>query len=126
MGCGYLDCEQATLAVVFLCLVQGISMATVRSGVMANIIDIGSQYSAILKGMGNFAANIPGIVAPLLVGAIVTEGTQMQWRYVFFISGGCFIISLITFLLFAQGKTQEWAKDYDDVNDIEEYQKVNT
>ncbi len=65
-------------------------------------------------GISNFASNLPGILTPLLVAAIVTEGTEMQWRYVFFISGGCFILCLIIFLLFAKGKTQEWAKDYDE------------
>ncbi len=78
----------------------------------------------MIEGLTNFAGNIQGIIVPIVVGAIVTEGTQMQWRYVFFISGGCFIISLIIFLLFARGETQEWAKDNDDQFDMEANEKI--
>lgn len=65
-------------------------------------------------GITNCVANIMSIIAPLLVGVIVTdEKDASQWRYVFFISAGVYFIGNLLFVIFSSTEIQVW-------NDLEQ------
>uniref|UniRef100_A0A1B0CSX1 Major facilitator superfamily (MFS) profile domain-containing protein n=2 Tax=Lutzomyia longipalpis TaxID=7200 RepID=A0A1B0CSX1_LUTLO len=68
------------------------------------------NYSAVIMGLSNTIATIPGIVAPTLSGFIVRNGTLNEWKVVFYISAGICIIGMTVFTLFGEGEVQEWAK----------------
>ena len=82
-------------------------------------------------GIGNTAANISGILAPIAVSMITTDvlqyfpctnkfrtiqclsfrqGTQEQWRTVFFISAGMYLFTWLAYIIVVKGSVVSWAK----------------
>lgn len=61
-------------------------------------------------GIGNTFATIPGIISPTLTGYLVADQTVEQWRIVFFISGGIYLIGCVVYWFWCSGELQEWAK----------------
>lgn len=59
---------------------------------------------ALVNGMGAFT----GIITPYIVGEIAPEQTLSQWRTVFWIVLGVFILSNLIFVMFASGEVQYW------------------
>ncbi|XP_030370470.1 sialin [Scaptodrosophila lebanonensis] len=96
-------------SVVCLTIAVGLG-AFAWSGFAVNHLDIAPQHASVLMGIGNTFATIPGIVSPLLTGYIVTEQTSTEWRLVFFISAGIYLIGCVIYWFFASGELQEWAK----------------
>ncbi|KAG7171475.1 inorganic phosphate cotransporter-like 7 [Homarus americanus] len=83
----------------------------IYTGFMVNHVDIAPNFAGTLFGITNAAATIPGWVAPMTVGALTNnQQTFGQWRKVFFISAGIFVVDALFFLLYASGKEQEWNK----------------
>lgn len=75
----------------------------------ANHIDIAPNFAGTLMGLTNCAANIMSIIAPLLVGYIVTDESQPdQWRIVFWISAGVYFFGNLLFVLFSSTEIQVW------------------
>lgn len=76
-----------------------------------NHLDIAPQHASVLMGIGNTFATIPGIVSPLLTGYIVGDsGDRFEWRLVFFISAGIYLVGCVIYWFYASGELQEWAK----------------
>lgn len=74
-----------------------------------NHIDIAPNFAGTLMGITNGVANIMSIIAPLLVGFIVTDQSDAtQWRYVFFISAGIYFFGNLIFVLFSSTDIQAW------------------
>ncbi|XP_067632685.1 putative inorganic phosphate cotransporter isoform X2 [Eurosta solidaginis] len=105
---GYMSPDQSLLAVILL--VIAVSSNTAGSlGFLTNHIDLAPNFAGILMGLCNCSANIMGFLAPLTVGFIVTEATNVQqWRIVFFIAGGCFFFGNLLFILFGKTNIQPW------------------
>lgn len=61
-------------------------------------------------GIGNTFATIPGIVSPMLTGYLVVNQTSEEWKTVFFISAGVYLVGCVIYWLWASGELQEWAK----------------
>lgn len=61
-------------------------------------------------GIGNTFATIPGIVSPMLTGHLVVNQTSEEWKTVFFISAGIYLIGCVVYWFWASGELQEWAK----------------
>lgn len=61
-------------------------------------------------GISNTFGTIPGIVSPLLTGYLVVEQTTEEWKIVFFISAGIYLIGCLIYWFWASGEIQEWAK----------------
>ncbi|XP_042217481.1 putative inorganic phosphate cotransporter isoform X1 [Homarus americanus] len=103
------ECNRgATIALLFTAVtLQG----GIYTGFMVNHVDIAPNFAGTLFGITNAAATIPGWVAPMTVGALTNnQQTFGQWRKVFFISAGIFVVDALFFLLYASGKEQEWNK----------------
>ncbi|XP_033246484.1 putative inorganic phosphate cotransporter [Drosophila miranda] len=86
IGLGYVRADQSTLAVVQLCFTVGMSGATYL-GFNMNHLDLSPNFTGILMGITSCVANIMSIIAPLVVGVIVTDEKDPDlWRIVFFIA----------------------------------------
>ncbi|XP_034650012.1 putative inorganic phosphate cotransporter isoform X1 [Drosophila subobscura] len=108
IGLGYTAADQATLAVVLLCFTVGTNGATYL-GFNMNHIDLSPNYAGILMGITNCVANIMSIIAPLVVGVIVTnEKDPDLWRIVFFIAAGFYLVGNGLFVLFGKAEVQSW------------------
>lgn len=54
-------------------------------------------------------ANVMSIAAPLLVGFVVTDNSNiLQWRIVFLIAAGVYFFGNLTFILFSSTEIQTW------------------
>jgi len=55
--------------------------------------------------VSNTFATIPGIVSPILTGYIVTgDGSFLEWRKVFIIAAGFFLLSVTFYNLWAKAE----------------------
>lgn len=78
------------------------SLACFSSGMGINHLDIGPKYAGVLIGLTNTAATIPGILAPILTGFIVTW--TGDWNTVFYLATAVMLVGTVVWNLFASGK----------------------
>lgn len=72
IGIGFLEQEQKTLAIVLMVVGVGVnSGATIGSAL--NIIDLSPNHAGILMGIVNTVQNFMPLIAPLVVGVVVTD-----------------------------------------------------
>ncbi|XP_063701161.1 vesicular glutamate transporter 1-like [Culicoides brevitarsis] len=115
MTAGYLTSPTGIIA----CLVLGVGLGAFSiSGFAVNALDIAPSFAAILMGITNTFATLPGIISPLLTGAIVTADQQdpsqtdllnSQWKIVFIVSASIYLVGCVVYWFFASGELQEWA-----------------
>ncbi|XP_046392973.1 sialin-like [Ischnura elegans] len=86
------------------------------SGFSVNHLDIAPQYAGVLMGFGNTFATLPGIISPTLTGYIVRDGDPSQWKNVFYIAGGLYLMGAVFYGIFASGVMQPWAKEVNSSN----------
>uniref|UniRef100_A0A0K8VMD7 Putative inorganic phosphate cotransporter n=1 Tax=Bactrocera latifrons TaxID=174628 RepID=A0A0K8VMD7_BACLA len=72
---GYLREDQSSLAVGLLVILIGVNSAAYL-GFLTNHIDLSPNFAGILMGVANCMANLMAVVAPLLVGFIVTDSVS--------------------------------------------------
>ncbi|XP_001360310.3 putative inorganic phosphate cotransporter isoform X1 [Drosophila pseudoobscura] len=108
IGLGYTGADQGTLAVVLLCFTVGTNGATYL-GFNMNHIDLSPNFAGILMGITNCVGNIMSIIAPLVVGVIVTDEKDPDlWRIVFFIAAGFYLVGNGLFVIFGKAEVQPW------------------
>ena len=72
LGLNFISTEDPAAAVALLTIAVGLNGA-VYVGFQVNHIDLSPNYAGIMMGITNCMANIMSIVAPMLVGLIVTN-----------------------------------------------------
>ncbi|XP_036331387.1 putative inorganic phosphate cotransporter isoform X2 [Rhagoletis pomonella] len=108
IGLGYVSADQTSLAIGLLTITVGINASTYL-GFQVNHIDLSPNFAGVLMGITNCAANIMSIIAPLIVGYIVTEEENPeQWRIIFFIASGFYFIGNLMFVIFGRTTVQPW------------------
>lgn len=85
-----------------------------------NGLDLSPNYSGTLMAMVNGIGALSGIVTPYIVGTIASEQTLIQWRTVFWIVLGVFIVTNVIFVIFASGEVQYWNDPEFVLRDIEQ------
>ncbi|CAC5394935.1 SLC17A5 [Mytilus coruscus] len=100
---GFVSCEKKYLAVMFLCLALTMTGFT-TVGFPVNHIDVAPKYSGILLGISNTVGTIPGMVDPLVAGALtpnvsttchILYGVVLVVKWVFLTNFKLPIITLI-------------------------------
>lgn len=108
IGLGYMTANEKTEAIVLLTLAVGINAACF-CGYLVNHMDLSPNFAGPMMGVTNGLAGVTSIVAPLVVGAIVTnEKDSTQWRVVFFITGGVYLLCNTLFVIFGKATVQPW------------------
>ncbi|XP_076451310.1 sialin-like [Babylonia areolata] len=115
---GYMPCTQRALAVFLLSLCLCFA-ALNRAGYAVNHIDLAPRHAGVLFGITNTAATIPGMIAPLVAGALTPNRTAEEWRTVFFVCAGVQVVGALIFGLLAEGHVQSWATPPEEEYDIE-------
>ena len=78
--------------------------------VNVNHADLAPSYTGLLFGMTNMMANIPGFLAPEMVGAFtVEESTIETWSRVWYTSAAIYFVGAIIYIFFASAELQSWA-----------------
>ncbi|XP_050079516.1 putative inorganic phosphate cotransporter [Anopheles maculipalpis] len=76
---------------------------------LVNAQDLAPNFAATLYGMMNFLATTAGFLAPMTVAFFTKEkNTMEEWKYVFLLTAGFYIVSGIAFVIFGSGKVQKW------------------
>jgi len=122
IGLAYVGCNR-DLGVFLLIGATGFSGLSI-SGYMSNHLDIAPDYAGILMGLSNCAATIPGFMGPLMVGYFTSPHPTIKgWQSCFFISAAICAVGASSFLFFAAGEVQPWAKISGDT--LGETKKIN-
>ncbi|XP_064611528.1 sialin-like [Liolophura sinensis] len=115
---GFVTCENRMLAIVFLALAVSF-LGLSRGGYLVNHVDFGPRFAGELFGITNTCATLPGMIAPLVNGALTTNKTQGEWQKVFFLCAGFAFFGAIIFGIFARGEVQHWARISADEPELE-------
>jgi MFS family permease len=118
---GFVSCERPYLAVAMISLALGFK-GLHFPGVMVNHADIAPPFAAVMFGIANSIGTSSGIFAPMVVGLLTPNGTQEEWRNVFYVCAGILCFGTIVFCLFADGEVQPWVRPY---MDIQEHKKTS-
>ncbi|XP_002734661.1 sialin-like [Saccoglossus kowalevskii] len=114
---GYMDCTQATTAVILLTIGVSFSGFQYGGGFLVNHVDIAPKYAGVLLGITNTTATISGILAPYVIGTITVNQTQEEWQIVFYIAACIYTFGAVFFIIFGKGEVQDWAKEEPDQED---------
>ncbi|XP_024877927.1 putative inorganic phosphate cotransporter [Temnothorax curvispinosus] len=106
IGASYASCDR-TLVVAMFTIGMAL-MGTFYPGMKVNGLDLSPNYSGTLMALVNGIGAFTGIFTPYIVGEVASEQTMMQWRTVFWIVLGVFILTNIIFVLYASGEVQYW------------------
>uniref|UniRef100_A0A182ST52 Major facilitator superfamily (MFS) profile domain-containing protein n=1 Tax=Anopheles maculatus TaxID=74869 RepID=A0A182ST52_9DIPT len=133
LGLAFVPKGGSDLAIVLLTLAVGINSATYL-GFQVNHIDLAPNHAGTMMGITNCAANIMSIIAPLIVGQVISDAVSdgggrrerdpltlslisldihlqtdpVQWRRVFYIAAGVYFFGNLTFIIFGKADIQPW------------------
>ncbi|XP_071109026.1 uncharacterized transporter slc-17.2-like [Haliotis cracherodii] len=108
IGAGFVDVAHRYTAIALITIglwFLGMSSA----GFIVNAVDFAPRHAGVLFGISNSVATIPGIISPLLAGAITPNKTQEEWRNMLYVCGGFCVLGMVVFGSLAQGELQPWA-----------------
>ncbi|XP_023295724.2 putative inorganic phosphate cotransporter isoform X1 [Lucilia cuprina] len=105
---GYMTEDEKTLAIVLLTIGVGFNAGSF-CGYLVNHMDLSPNFAGPMMGITNCISNLCSICAPLVVGAIVSnEENPDEWRIVFFITAGVYLVCNSLFVIFGKGTVQPW------------------
>lgn len=73
-----------------------------------NALDLSPNYSGTLMAIVNGIGAFTGIITPYIVGVLAPHQTSDEWRVVFWIVLGVFLVTNLVFVLWASGEVQPW------------------
>ncbi|XP_067659181.1 uncharacterized transporter slc-17.2-like [Haliotis asinina] len=109
VGVGFVTCENRYVAVALLTTAVGLE-GLVNSGYMVNTIDFAPRYAGLLFGINNTISTIPGMLAPLVAGALTPNDTPEEWRNVFYVCAGLISVGALVFGCTAETDMEPWAR----------------
>ncbi|KAG5680459.1 hypothetical protein PVAND_009967 [Polypedilum vanderplanki] len=112
------------LAVYFVHPIASIAFITIGLSITAfaivnadpNLFDLAPQFSGVLVAIANSSATISGMISPVVSGFIVTDGTEQQWKIVFYISAALYFVGALVFGIWSEAEIQPWAKEKENEN----------
>lgn len=126
IGVGFLDDNNKSLAIALMTLNVGFNGgATI--GCVLSTIDLSPNHAGVVMGIINPVANITPLIAPLVVGIVVTDvHNRSEWQTVFIISAAIFFLGNLLFLICGSSEVQPWdAPDFLHKDNVEELVNVS-
>ncbi|XP_034239552.1 putative inorganic phosphate cotransporter isoform X2 [Thrips palmi] len=100
--------NDSNTCVLMLTLAVALNGAT-YVGYNINHLDLSPNYASTLFGITNAMANIMSFIAPLVVGAVVSDETNVsQWQTAFLIAAGVSFIGNLVFVIGGSAVRQAW------------------
>ncbi|XP_015113575.1 putative inorganic phosphate cotransporter isoform X2 [Diachasma alloeum] len=106
VGASYAGCNKYTVVAMFT--VGMALMGTFYPGMKVNALDLCPNYSGSLMAVVNGIGALTGIITPIIVGELAPDSTNDQWRLVFWIVLGVFLVTNAIFVVYASGDVQFW------------------
>lgn len=110
---------EPTAAVTILVLSTGCSGFAI-AGFNVNHFDIAPRYAPILMGFSNGVGALAGVCGLVLEHLVAAKGTARGWRISFLIAMCVDAVGLISFLIFGEGELQDWAKEEEPQQSMQE------
>ncbi|XP_053962823.1 putative inorganic phosphate cotransporter [Anastrepha ludens] len=121
---GYLRQDQGDLAIALL-ITTVASSTSVHFGYAVNHLDLAPNLAGTILGIANCGASMMGIIAPLVVGYVVTDAENVhQWRIIFSLAGGISFVGNLFFLIFGTAKVQHWNERPRALNEAEQLEEL--
>ncbi|KAH9523352.1 hypothetical protein Btru_039822 [Bulinus truncatus] len=105
---GQMDCAYRQVAVALLCF-SALFTSFSRAGYVVNNLDLAPSYAGILFGITNTAGTLPGMIAPIIAGALTPNRSADEWRIVFYVCAAVVVFAAVVYFVLAEGELQEWA-----------------
>lgn len=100
--------NDSNTCVLMLTLAVALNGAT-YVGYNINHLDLSPNYASTLFGITNAMANIMSFIAPLVVGAVVNDESNVsQWQTAFLIAAGVSFIGNLVFVIGGSAVRQPW------------------
>ncbi|VDK78313.1 unnamed protein product [Litomosoides sigmodontis] len=90
------------------------------AGFNVNHFDIAPRYAPILMGFSNGISALAGASGFILEHLVAAQGTETGWRISFLIAAAIDLAAMITFLIFGKGELQQWAKEKEPQQSMED------
>ncbi|CAD7014722.1 putative inorganic phosphate cotransporter [Ceratitis capitata] len=108
VGMSYMTSDERVEAIILLTIGVGFNSAAF-CGYLVNHMDLSPNFAGTMMSISNGVANFMSLFAPLIVGAIVAdEEDPGEWRIVFFITAGIYLVGNFLFIVFGQATVQPW------------------
>ncbi|KAK9881230.1 hypothetical protein WA026_015344 [Henosepilachna vigintioctopunctata] len=108
IGASYSGCNRIA-AICMFTIGMGF-MGTYYCGMKVNGLDLCPNFAGTLMGVVNGIGAITGILSPYVAGAVTKNHTLLEWRTVFWITFGNFMVTNIIYILFGSAEEQWWNK----------------
>ena len=106
---GYIDCQYRNVAVVMFCTVY-FFVCFFRGGASLTPSDIAPRMAGLVCGFANCIGNFSGFLAPMAIGNLTPNGTQIEWQRIFFLAAGISGFGWLCFVFFVSTEEQAWAR----------------
>ncbi|KAL0870930.1 hypothetical protein ABMA27_004758 [Loxostege sticticalis] len=81
----------------------------VTAGYLGNGLDIAPNFSGTIFGMANTLSSFGGWLSTFMVGELTKENNTLeQWKIVFYILSGTYVLGALCFVCFGSGELQPW------------------
>ncbi|XP_050432361.1 putative inorganic phosphate cotransporter isoform X1 [Adelges cooleyi] len=106
LAASYAGCDK--LRVVMLFTVGMATMGFFYSSMKVNVLDLSPNYAGPAMALVNGVGAVAGIISPPLIGYLIPNNTLLEWRNVFWISGGVVLVANSVYVIFASAQIQWW------------------
>ncbi|KAK7869876.1 hypothetical protein R5R35_006680 [Gryllus longicercus] len=111
-GCLLLSTALLDPTAVVACLTLGVALEAFAYAVICvNTLDMAPLHASVLAGVSSTIANTSGILSPQLTGFIVRNKSAAEWRIVFYVTSGLYLLGATAFGIFGSAERQPWAED---------------
>lgn len=102
------------------CIAVAVSMgAFAWCGYAVNHLDLSPKSAGVLMGISNSFATIAGVVSPIVTGYVTANKTDAEWRAVFYIAAGFYMVGLVVYWVWASGELQPWSIEMQERNKLD-------
>ncbi|XP_058828179.1 sialin-like [Topomyia yanbarensis] len=93
-----------------ICVTIAVGMGGVAwNGYLVNPLDLSPKSAGVLMGIANGFATIAGVISPIVSGYITTNNSENEWRLVFYITAGIYVIGTLIYWVWGSGQLQPWS-----------------
>ncbi|XP_067658488.1 uncharacterized transporter slc-17.2-like [Haliotis asinina] len=109
VGIGYIGEDKKIAGVILFVVTMFFQSCTFAASSIVPL-DMAPRLASVITGMFVGVGAFVSIFAPITVSSMTPDGTLEQWRSVFFMIIGCYIVGVIVFDVFGSAELQPWGK----------------
>ncbi|XP_071109519.1 uncharacterized transporter slc-17.2-like [Haliotis cracherodii] len=108
VGIGMVNDQQREIAVALFLLAMFCQSSSMSSSSVTPL-DIAPRYAGIITGAYMVIGSFMSMFGPMAAAYLTPNGTLEEWRIVFFIIAGVYVVGVTAFVFLGSGELQPWA-----------------